>query len=241
MYTQKAECLFKIPNHNGVIMKKNFTISPQIINTIEISNEPWGIKDKNSCWIHGNMVFKSIQNFPHSFNYEGLYDNELPWGGAEFAKEFINQDKRVMEKGERTCSLETHTFGKEKVMSSYFSEKSPLYNDENECVGILLHAWKAPNYSLTSLHQYYDELPASIILYPPTALFTQRKWDIIFLFLQKYSKKRIGKILNIAYHTVETHMAKIYYKIGINSSQQLEEYCIANKFHHYVPEKFLLS
>ncbi|KOY60207.1 LuxR C-terminal-related transcriptional regulator [Photorhabdus heterorhabditis] len=222
-------------------MKQNCTISPQIINTIEMSNEPWGIKDKNSRWIYGNMALKSTQDFPSSFDYEGLYDNELPWEGAEFAKEFITHDRNVMKKEERICSLETHAFGKEKVLSSYFQEKSPLYNDENECVGILLHAWKAPNYSLTSLHQYYNKLPASIILQPPTDLFTQCEWDIIFLFLQQYSKKRIGEILNIAYRTVGTHMDRIYGKIGINSSQQLKEYCRDNNFHHYVPEKFLLS
>ncbi len=29
-------------------MKKNYAISPQIINTTEISNEPWGVKDSSS-------------------------------------------------------------------------------------------------------------------------------------------------------------------------------------------------
>ncbi|MCC8422579.1 LuxR C-terminal-related transcriptional regulator [Photorhabdus thracensis] len=220
---------------------KNYTISPQIINTMEISNEPWGVKDENSCFIYGNQAFKNIQNLSDSFDYEGLFDNEIPWDGAEFAKEFITHDKNVMTKKGRICSLETHVYGKEKILSSYFQEKLPLYNNENECIGILFHGWKAKEYSLAQLHQYHKNLPSSIILQPPTDLFTQQEWDIIFFFLQKYTRKQIGQRLNIAYRTVGTYISRIYSKIGINSSKQLEEYCLVNNFHHYVPEKFLLT
>ncbi|WP_387464718.1 LuxR C-terminal-related transcriptional regulator [Photorhabdus sp. RM323S] len=220
---------------------KSYEISPQIINTMELSNEPWGIKDKNSCFLYGNQAFKNIQNLSDSFDYEGLFDDEIPWCGAEFAKEFIIHDKTVITKKGRICSLETHTYGKEKNLSSYFQEKLPLYNDESECIGILFHGWKAKEYSLTQLHQYHKNLPSSIILQPPTELFTQREWDIIFFFLQKYTRKQIGQRLNISHSTVKTYMTRIYGKIGINSRQQLEEYCLANNFHYYVPERFLLT
>ncbi|WP_445497021.1 LuxR C-terminal-related transcriptional regulator [Photorhabdus sp. SF281] len=216
-------------------------VSPQIINTTQQSNEPWGIKDQHSCWTYGNLAFKHIQNLSDSFDYEGFFDAEIPWNGAEFAKEFMSHDKNVITKGQRVCSLETHQYGKDKFLSSYFCEKHPLYNDENECVGILFHAWKAKEYSLTQLHQYHKNLPSSIILQPPTDLFTQHEWDIIFFFLQKYTRKQIGQRLNITHHTVGIYMDKIYSKIGINSSKQLEEYCLANNFHHYIPEKFLLT
>ncbi|WP_387464719.1 LuxR C-terminal-related transcriptional regulator [Photorhabdus sp. RM323S] len=216
-------------------------VSPQIIHTTQQSNEPWGVKDQNSCWNYGNLAFKHIQNLPKSFDYEGFFDAEIPWNGAEFAKEFMDHDKKVITKGQRVCSLETHIFSKDKFPSSYFCEKLPLYNDENECIGILFHAWKAKEYSLSQLHQYHKKLPSSIILQPPTDIFTQQEWDIIFFFLQKYTRKQIGQRLNITYHTVETYMAKIYDKIGVNSNKQLEEYCLANNFHHYVPERFLLT
>ncbi|EQB98360.1 LuxR C-terminal-related transcriptional regulator [Photorhabdus temperata] len=221
---------------------KSYEISAQIINTMELSNEPWGIKDSSSCFIYGNSVTKKfIHNFKESFDYEGRYDHELPWGGAEFAKEFINQDKKVIENGERICSLETHIYGKEQILSSYFCEKMPFYHKDGNCIGIMYHGWEAKEYSLTHLYQYYNELPASIIFQPPSAIFTQQEWDIIFFFLQRYTRKQIGQKLNITYDAVETYMTRIYNKIGINSSQQLEEYCLTNNFHHYVPERFLLS
>ncbi|MCC8422867.1 helix-turn-helix transcriptional regulator [Photorhabdus thracensis] len=213
------------------------TISSQIVNTMGINNDPWGIKDKNSCFIYGNLALKSLKNFSDSFDFEGLYDDELPWDGAEFAKEFVAHDKKVMEKNKRICSLETHVFGKEKILSSYFLEKFPIYDDKNECIGLLFHAWKAQDFSLTRL--YHGKLPASIMFQPPTDLFTQREWDIIFLSLHKYTSKQIGKILNISYRTVETHIFRIYKKIGVNSCYQLEEYCRLNDFDLYVPERFV--
>ncbi|MBS9434001.1 helix-turn-helix transcriptional regulator [Photorhabdus hainanensis] len=222
-------------------MSNHITISSQIINTLTSSNDPWGIKDKNSCFIYGNMALKSLQNFPNSFEFEGFYENELPWDSAKFAEEFINHDKKVIEKQQRICSIETHVFGREQVSSSYFFEKLPFYHKDGDCIGVIFHGWEAQNYSLSYLHQYHDKLPASIMLQPPTDLFTQREWDIIFLFLQKNTRKQIGQILNLAYRTVESYMTRIYRKIGINSGQQLEEYCRTNDFNHYIPEKFLLS
>ncbi|WP_387690816.1 helix-turn-helix transcriptional regulator [Photorhabdus sp. RM71S] len=212
-------------------------ISSQVINTMQQSNEPWGIKDKKSCWIFGNEACKSLQNFQKSFDYEGRYDNEFPWDGAEFAKEFVIHDQSVMEKDIRICSLETHMFGKDKFLSSYFCEKYPFYNDENECIGIIAHAWKAQDFSFTRL--FYGKLPSSILFSPPTDIFTQREWDVIFLMLHKYTSKQIGRMLNISYRTVETHFSRIYKRIGVHSSRQLEEYCRTNDYDLYVPERFV--
>ncbi len=137
------------------------------------------------------------------------------------------------------CSLETHMYGNNKFLSSYICEKYPLYNDENECVGVIFHGWEAQDFSLTRL--FYGKLPASIIFQPSTHLFTQREWDVIFLSLHKYTSKQIGRILNISYRTVEHYTAQIYRKVGVRSAQQLEEYCRFNNYDLYVPKKFLRS
>ncbi|MBS9426981.1 PAS and helix-turn-helix domain-containing protein [Photorhabdus akhurstii] len=218
-------------------MKKNYTISPQVINTMEKSNDPWGIKDENSCLIYVNLALKSLHNVPSSFNYEGLFDDEIPWNGAEFAKEHVTQDKIVMEEKERICSLETHLFGKEQILSSYFCEKYPLYHEDGSCIGTIFHGWQAQDFSFTRL--FHGKLPASILFQPPTDLFTQREWNVIFLLLQKYTSKQIGRMLNISYRTVETHISRIYKRIGAHSSRQLEEYCRTNDYDLYVPERFV--
>ncbi|WP_435369064.1 hypothetical protein [Photorhabdus laumondii] len=37
-------------------MKKNYALSPQIINTMEMNNEPWGITDSSSNFIYSNAA-----------------------------------------------------------------------------------------------------------------------------------------------------------------------------------------
>ncbi|OCQ53848.1 transcriptional regulator MalT [Photorhabdus australis subsp. thailandensis] len=216
---------------------KKLTVSPQIINMMETSHEPWGIKDANSRFVYENKAMAMLRDLPAGFNVEGCLDNDLPWAGAEFAEQFQIHDRAVMQSEQRICSLETHLYGKEKLLSSYFFEKFPFYDESGQCIGIIFHAWKAEVFSLTRF--FYGKLPASIMFQPPSELFTQREWDVIFLFLQKYTSKQIGRILNISYRTVETHILRIYKKIGINSSQQLEEFCRLNDFDLYVPERFL--
>ncbi|MER2471448.1 helix-turn-helix transcriptional regulator [Photorhabdus laumondii] len=218
-------------------MSNKLIISSQVINTMEQSNEPWGIKDKNSCFIYANQACKHVQNISSSFDYEGLYDYDLPWNGAEFAKEYMIHDKIVMEKEERMCSLITHVHGKEQILSSYFFEKNPLYHEDGSCIGTIYHGWQAQDFSFTQL--FHGKLPASIMFQPPTDLFTQREWDVIFLMLQKYSSKQSGKVLNISYRTVETHISRIYGRIGVHSSDQLEEYCRTHDYHLYMPKKFI--
>ncbi|MBS9431353.1 helix-turn-helix transcriptional regulator [Photorhabdus hainanensis] len=218
-------------------MDNKLIISSQVINTLRQSNDPWGIKDKNSCFIYGNLALKSLKNFSSSFEFEGLYEHELPWDGAEFAKEYIDHDRKVMEKEERVCLLLTHTFGKEQILSSYFFEKYPLYHEDGSCMGTIYHGWQAQDFSFTRL--FHGKLPANIMFQTPTELFTQREWDVIFLLLQKYTSKQIGRMLNISYRTVETHISRIYKRIDVHSSRQLEEYCRTNDYDLYVPERFV--
>ncbi|RAX00748.1 MULTISPECIES: helix-turn-helix transcriptional regulator [unclassified Photorhabdus] len=218
-------------------MENELIISSQVINTMEQSNDPWGIKDENSCLIYVNLALKSLHNVSNSFNYEGLFDYEIPWNGAEFAKEHVTQDKIVMEEEERICSLETHLFGKEQILSSYFCEKYPLYHEDGSCMGTIFHGWQVQDFSFTRL--FHGKLPASILFQPPTDLFTKREWDVIFLMLHKYTSKQIGRMLNISYRTVETHISRIYKRMGLHSSRQLEEYCRTNDYDLYVPERFV--
>ncbi|NHB96561.1 helix-turn-helix transcriptional regulator [Photorhabdus stackebrandtii] len=219
--------------------RKNSTISLQIINTLETSNEPWGIKDKSSCFLYGNDALIKLQNINSNYDYEGKYDSDIPWKGNEFSEYFIKHDLQVMENEESVLSLETHVFGRDTVLSSYLQEKFPLYDDGNKCIGLLFHAWKVLDNSLIRL--FHSKLPASIMFQSPTHLLTEQEWEVVFLFLQKYSRKQISQLLNIADKIIDGYIRKIYNKLKVSSDSQLEEYCRLNSFDLYAPKRFLLS
>ena len=212
-------------------------IPADIINTLEISTDAWGIKDKNSCFVYGNNIIKNLQVLDNKFSYEGRYDDEIPWQGAQFSKEFILHDQTVMMRDINITSLETHKWNKEKNLSSYLFEKIPFYDDNNECQGIIFHGRKAESYCLNRL--YRGKLPGSLMFTPPIDTLSSREWDIVFLFIHRYTSKQIGKILNISYRTVENHFAAIYRKIGIHKASQFLEYCYEHDFDLYVPEHFV--
>ncbi len=60
-------------------MNKNYAVSPQIINIIEMSNEPWKIQDSSSNFIYDNSATKIFtRNFKQPFYYEEFYNHTLP-------------------------------------------------------------------------------------------------------------------------------------------------------------------
>ena len=213
------------------------SIPADIINTFDISDDSWGIKDKNSCYVYINNTFKDILSLNHQFCYEGLYDDEIPWQGAQFHKEFQLHDQITIDRNRTITSLETHHFFNQKNLSSYLCEKIPFYDDNNECQGIIFHTRKAESYCLNRL--YRGKLPGSLMFTPPIDTLSSREWDIVFLFIHRYTSKQIGKILNISYRTVENHFAAIYRKIGIHKASQFLEYCYEHDFDLYVPEHFV--
>ncbi|NHB87516.1 helix-turn-helix transcriptional regulator [Photorhabdus tasmaniensis] len=218
-------------------MKTIHNISSQIINTMKNSSDPWGIKDKSTCFIYENKAMAMLQDIPLDLNVEGRFDCELPWAGAVFEKQFQRHDRTVMHLEKSIYSLETHIFGKEKHLSSYFFEKFPFYSEGNECIGIIFHGRKA---EALSLKQFFNgKLPSSIMFCSPSEQLSQQEWEIIFLFLAKHSKREISQILNIPYQSIENNIEKTYQKLKVNSYYQLEEYCRINNFNSYIPERFL--
>nr|WP_314263419.1 LuxR C-terminal-related transcriptional regulator [uncultured Moellerella sp.] len=212
-------------------------IPTEMINTFEISGDAWGIKDKNSCFVYANNTCRRLQALGSTFSYEGRYDNEIPWLGAQFSKAFVLQDKIVIMREKNISSLETHQWNKEQKLSSYLFEKMPFFDDENKCQGILFYGRKAEPYCLNRLYQ--GKLPSSLMLSHPADILTPHEWGIVFLFIHNYTNQQIAKLLSISYQAVKNHFTAIYQKIGIHKSSQLLEYCYEHDFDLYVPEHFV--
>ncbi|MEI9533962.1 PAS and helix-turn-helix domain-containing protein [Moellerella wisconsensis] len=220
----------------------NFNINnlpADMINTFEMSQDAWGIKDKNSNFAYVNTKLKNLHSLSNEFDYEGLSDGDIPWNGSTYYKEHILHDQTTIKKNINVTSLETHHFSKENNLSSYLCEKMPFYDENGICQGLIFHARQAHSYCLNRL--FRGKLPGSLMFTPPVETISAREWDVIFLFIHRYTSKQIGNILNISYRTVENHFAAIYRKIGIHKASQFLEYCYEHDFDLYVPEHFVKS
>ena len=83
------------------------------------------------------------------------------------------------------------------------------------------------------------ESPTSLVFTPPSEMFTNREWDIIFHLNQKLSVKDIAIKLNLSPRTVENNIQKIYIKAGVKNFNSFFEYCKTNGFDKYIPDRFL--
>ena len=54
--------------------------------------------------------------------------------------------------------------------------------------------------------------------------FTERQNKIIWLLVQKYSNKKIAKILGISLRTVEWHLVNIKSRVAVDNRQELIEF-----------------
>lgn len=215
-----------------------FEIAPQFISMWESSNEPWGVKDKTSHYVYANKAYLDLLRLPPKFNIENLLDDSIPHPCAEFAPLFRQQDRRAENTQQRVASLDTHPFGREKIMQPYIFEKFPFYNNKGECIGSMFHARKCETFPAIFC---LDGKPAprSLTFNPPSDLFSEKELDVIFLAVHRLSAKEMCQILDCTDRAVEHTLSRIKGKIGVTFLSQLIEYCIKNGLDTYIPPRFL--
>lgn len=49
-------------------------------------DEPWGVKDSQSCFVYANKGLHDLFNLPQGYDIEGRYDVELPTSVAEYPR-----------------------------------------------------------------------------------------------------------------------------------------------------------
>ncbi len=215
-----------------------FEISPQFISMWEVSNEPWGVKDKTSHYVYANKAYLDLLCLPLKFNIENLLDDSIPHPCAEFAPLFRQQDRRAENTQQRVASLDTHPFGREKIMQPYIFEKFPFYNNKGEGIGSMFHARKCETFPAIFC---LDGKPAprSLTFNPPNDRFSSIELEVIFLALHRLSAKKMGKILACSDRTVKNRLSRIYQNIGVKFLSQLIDFCTEEGFDTYIPPRFL--
>lgn len=202
----------------------------------EISNEPWGAKDKNSKFIYANRRYHELLSLPKGFDVEGRYDGELPASTAEFQNEFQAHDRKVESLLDRVTSIEIHPFERNPYLQPWYFDKYPLMDNNGVCIGTIFHGRPVEMVTLARLDKI--KIPSSLVFSPPSDFFLKREWEIVFYLLQGFSARDISEHLHISFRTVNNHIQNIYHKAGVNSRRRLIEFCYENNISNYIPESF---
>lgn len=235
----KGGVLMKNCNSQGsldVASGSTADISPQIILMCENSRDPWAIKNLESRFIYGNKANAALLNLPRKFDIEGKLDSEIPNPTAEFACNFQENDRKVIKLKQNISSLDIYTYGREQITQPYISEKSPLHNQNGECIGVIFHIKKCQFFPTT--YFIAKKSPCSVVFNPPEDFFTKDELEVIFLAINRMSAKEIGKELDLSDRTIEKRLGKIYRKVGVSFLRQLIDYCQEKGFDRYIPPRF---
>ncbi|WP_434526425.1 helix-turn-helix transcriptional regulator [Photorhabdus asymbiotica] len=217
--------------------RKMPNITPQLINMWKRSNEPWGAKDCQSKFIYANAAFYQLINLPEDFDIIGRSIGELPSPIAEYAEEFHRQGQKAIQTMQRVTSLETHQVGENNVKQTYICDKFPLFDENNDCIGIFFHMYKAKDFSVS---YYYERTsPSTLEFMPPNNILTQTEWEVLFLTLRSQDEESISKELMISTEDVVNHIQSIYQKFNLPPETELADFCKKNNYHLYIPERFL--
>ncbi|MGN2051406.1 helix-turn-helix transcriptional regulator, partial [Yersinia enterocolitica] len=192
----------------------------------ENSSEPWGVKDNQSRYVYANNRLHRLLALPDKFNMEGRTDGELPTPIAEFELEFQEHDCKVKLLQDRITSVEIHAWDGRSYYQPYFVDKYPLMDENGISQGVICHGRPVEDIILTHLNKI--KVPTSLILTPPSDLFTKREWEVLFYILHSFSSMEVATKLHLSSRTIDNITQKIYKKIGISGRQQLVDYCYEN-------------
>lgn len=207
----------------------------QIIRFAKNSSEAFWAKDMNSRCLYVNRACRELLRLPHDFEVEGLRVGEIPAPIAEFEKEFEESDRLVEVSQEMKRSLEIHPFGKDQVLSAYFVEKSPLFNENNVMIGTILHGYPALN-----LRFNRDKIDTGIFIFGvPDDTLSKKEWDFVYFVTRGYSTKEMARLSGISPGTITSRQNSVFNKLGIDTLAQLKQMAFAKGWDNYIPSDLL--
>jgi DNA-binding CsgD family transcriptional regulator len=220
---------------------KNQMKSPRsLISYMEHSQDHWFIKDSESRYVYMNDSALKYFNVPKNFDIEGKLDSEIPLKSSqELWPDLVKHDQKVMEKNKKISAIEIHYYGKGNTDTPvpHFCDKTPLYDDNKKCIGVVCHGTEL---DAPALLYYMNRFNRSTIEFEvPNARFTPRELEIAFWAQQKLSSKEIAKRLNISYRTIEHRLNILYQKTHVNTLSQFIDYWQAKGLDKYIPSDFI--
>ncbi|KAA1175226.1 helix-turn-helix transcriptional regulator [Photorhabdus heterorhabditis] len=214
-------------------------ITPQLINMWDRSHESWFVKDKKLRFIYANKVFIKLSKLPEHFNVKGCTAKELPIPFNHLAHLFEEHDRKVLQAMQRISSIGTYLQSDSQQLKSYFCEKYPFIDENNQCMGIIGHIKEINHFSIH--HYIKNDTTISVKLRPPNHILTEKEWTIIFLFCRGISSQCIANEMKVSCRTVEKYFQSIYEKLSIGSIIELKLFCAENNYDLYIPPKYFKS
>ncbi|KGT87012.1 hypothetical protein NG99_24345 [Erwinia typographi] len=196
------------------------------------SQEPWGVKDIHSHFIYVNQAYidyLEIKQDIANLSYEAVT------AFGSFKKGLVAHDQKVMQTGLRLEAVGTLLVGDN--YRSFIFEKYPFFDRSGSIIGTVVHLKPFEHISMGFFLEkpFYGEATFT----PPTDIFSNREWDVLFLLFRGLERKQIAEKLGISENTVRNNISRIFLIAGTNSRESLLDKGMKNGWHLYVPPLFV--
>ncbi|WP_150467759.1 LuxR C-terminal-related transcriptional regulator [Francisella sp. SYW-9] len=210
--------------------------------------------------LHGLIITKNLDSTVTSVNKNVLdilkikqneilnksYD-DMPFLSEGFAEKLKKQDEFVINSKN---NIEYFSIGMLKSLKSsiFRSSKFPLFDSENNVIGLAVHSIVVKEQSIiekiASLKNYDLKRYKNIYGHYYSCeqvldVLTEKEKEVIFYLIRGKTASDIAGILSRSIRTIEAHINNIKYKLSVSSKSQLIEFIIENGFLDYIPENLL--
>ncbi|EQC00530.1 hypothetical protein B738_10366 [Photorhabdus temperata subsp. temperata M1021] len=123
-----------------------------------------------------------------------------------------------------------------KRFRSYFYNKFPLMDENNQCIGVASHAREIEYFAISHYIKHHMFIPVNFR--PPNDILKEKEWIVIYLFCCGLNNKDIAVEMKISCCTVEKCFESIYEKLSVGSIIELRCLCKEKGYDLYVPPKY---
>ncbi|MCT8348621.1 PAS domain-containing protein [Photorhabdus temperata] len=216
---------------------KNFPlITHQLTNMWDRSSELWFVKDRECRLIYANRAFIQVNKLPKNFDVIGYSEKELLTPFSHFAHLFEEHDSKVLKHMQKISAIGIYPVEKIKRFRSYFYNKFPLMDENNQCIGVASHAREIEYFAISHYIKHHMFIPVNFR--PPNDILKEKEWIVIYLFCCGLNNKDIAVEMKISCCTVEKCFESIYEKLSVGSIIELRCLCKEKGYDLYVPPKY---
>ncbi|MFN7097148.1 MAG: LuxR C-terminal-related transcriptional regulator [Gammaproteobacteria bacterium] len=205
-----------------------------------------GWKNTKLEYLGANNKLLMAKGLTHEQELIGRSDHDIGVNTYQENELFYRQDLQVL----RGTSLEIfHCLQESSDQSTYFLQKSPLYDQKQNIIGLIYYCmvWSNPNL-LNILrkidHKYQSGLEPNYYTtqnHPNPAGLSNRELECLFLQLRGQTAKQIAELLGLSKRTIEYYLENTKAKLGCLNKAELLVVATQQGYHNYIPKSFTQS
>ncbi|MGR5063774.1 helix-turn-helix transcriptional regulator [Photobacterium sp. DNB22_13_2] len=210
-----------------------------LIHMLEHSPYPAGLKSKDGVFAFANKAYRDLVNAPADI--AGLTDRDLPCDTAQFASDFVQQDKHAVTENKTIITIDVHKYAH--GFDAYTFEKRPIIIN-GEPWGIQFSATNlrelvnlasfAEIMALNSAHISFSTIK------PERMQLTPSQEIVLFWLLRGRQTKQIAQLIHRTPKAVEKQIANLitrFSDIGVTNRASLIEYARCNGWLSVIPDQ----